>query len=74
VIRDYKKAKSLVVPQHHDQATELLARVLTEVNHIIATFRSELLVKLDNSKAYLEDQQRVIGYLMDLDCPEDPAW
>lgn len=30
--------------------------------------------QLDNPRAFLEDQQRIIGYLIELDCQQDPAW
>lgn len=80
VIRDYKKAKALVISQKTNGA-QLLRRVHEEIFKIIgkhshpdthtllhshthaAKFRQDLLQKLDNPRAYLEDQQRIIGAL-----------
>ena len=72
-VREYKKAKSVVV-HRENRDMELLRQVLEEVDRIIADLRNQLLEKLRNPHAYLEDQQRVISYLIELDCPVDPAW
>ncbi len=49
-------------------------RVLTEVEHIITDFRNTLLRRLDVATTPLEEQQRVIAWLVQLDCGMDPAW
>lgn len=49
-------------------------RVLTEVEHIITEFRNTLLHRLDIATTSLEEQQRVIAWLVQLDCGMDPAW
>ena len=53
---------------------DVLRRVVEEVECVVEELRRRLLEKLTNPKGFLEDQQRVIALLLELECKEDPAW
>ena len=75
VVRDYKKYKSFRLSGAvGDSDQHLLRCVLAEIDSIISGFRTSLLKQLDDANVNVERHQRVIGYLLELDCPEDPAW
>ena len=69
VVRAYKKAKSVVV-----RDVAVLHKVHQEVYAVVAEFRIFLLKKLEMHQIRLEDQLKIIGYLIDLDCEENPAF
>jgi hypothetical protein len=48
--------------------------VLFEIGRLMLDIRRELFRSLDQPHVPLEEQQKVIGYLVALDCEEDPAW
>ena len=68
-MRAYKKAKSVVV-----RDVEILQKVHQEVYSIVSEFRLFLLKKLEVHQTKLDDQLKIIGYLVDLDCESDPAF
>ncbi|CAH1269792.1 Hypp4243 [Branchiostoma lanceolatum] len=70
VINDYAKAKSLFA----DTEVQMFKRVYLEVEKQIETFRGELTEKLMQLPSSLDEQTKLIRYLMDLGAPGDPAW
>jgi Exocyst complex component Sec5 len=71
-VREYQRAKSLNIedrPENH-----ILMHVRDETFRVIDSFRQTLLDRLDNPQAPLDEQQRIIGYLVQLECEQDPAW
>jgi hypothetical protein len=45
-----------------------------QVYAIIGAFRQSLLKKLEQPNLSLEEHVKTIGYLIELDCEDDPAW
>lgn len=70
VISDYGRAKSLFAGTD----IRIFKRVLQEVEAKIDGFRQHLKSKLADLPSPLEDQKRLIRYLVDLDYQGDPAW
>eukprot|EP00058_Branchiostoma_floridae_P027001 XP_002612492.1 hypothetical protein BRAFLDRAFT_214268 [Branchiostoma floridae] len=70
VINDYAKAKSLFA----DTEVQVFKRVYLEVEKQIETFRGQLTEKLMQLPSSLDEQSKLIRYLMDLGEPGDPAW
>jgi len=70
VISDYGRAKSLFAGTD----IKIFKRVLQEVEAKIEGFRQHLRLKLAELPSSLEDQKRLIRYLVDLDYHGDPAW
>lgn len=70
VISDYARAKSLFAGTD----IKIFKRVLQEVEAKIEGFRQHLKLKLSDLPSPLEDQKRLIRYLVDLDYQGDPAW
>jgi len=48
--------------------------ILWQIGRLIADIRQELFSLLDAPNATGERQQKIISYLLQLDCDEDPAW
>eukprot|EP01083_Nonionella_stella_P058598 153450_1 len=69
VVRDYNRVKLFVVKD--DRA--LLHQVIQETHQIIRSFRQQLLKKLEDPWKPYEEQEKIIGFLVDLDCEEDPT-
>lgn len=70
VISDYGRAKSLFAGTD----IKIFKRVLQEVEAKIEGFRQHLKLKLAELPSTLEDQKKLIRYLVDLDYQGDPAW
>eukprot|EP00696_Hemimastix_kukwesjijk_P012278 gnl/Hemi2/25399_TR8550_c0_g1_i1.p1 gnl/Hemi2/25399_TR8550_c0_g1~~gnl/Hemi2/25399_TR8550_c0_g1_i1.p1 ORF type:complete len:674 (-),score=172.52 gnl/Hemi2/25399_TR8550_c0_g1_i1:69-1976(-) len=70
-IRDYQKAKTLISNTTEDN---ILRKVLLEVEKHMTAFKAQLLRDLEQPLVYAEEHQRTLGYLMELDSTEDPAW
>ncbi|XP_044175031.1 LOW QUALITY PROTEIN: exocyst complex component 2-like [Acropora millepora] len=70
VISDYGRAKSLFAGTD----IKIFKRVLQEVETKIEGFRQHLKQKLAELPSPLEDQKKVIRYLVELDYQGDPAW
>ncbi|GFQ93464.1 exocyst complex component 2 [Trichonephila clavata] len=70
VINDYARAKSLF----HDTEVAVFKRVYQEVEQRIEQFREMLLEKLKNQPSTVEEQKRLVKFLVNLETPNDPAW
>ncbi|XP_068701043.1 exocyst complex component 2-like isoform X1 [Montipora foliosa] len=70
VISDYGRAKSLFAGTD----IKIFKRVLQEVEAKIEGLRQHLKQKLAELPSPLEDQKKLIRYLVDLDYQGDPAW
>ncbi|XP_065187370.1 exocyst complex component 2-like [Sycon ciliatum] len=70
VINDYERAKSLFA----DTEVQVFKKVLTEVETLVKNFRGQLLKKLQELPSTLDEQKRLIRYLMELHAEGDPAW
>ncbi|SPQ97240.1 unnamed protein product (mitochondrion) [Plasmodiophora brassicae] len=68
-VRDYRR-----VTTFRGNNVDLLEQVVSEIHRIVDRFRDGLLTQLYNQETSYDDQLRLIGYLVDLDCKEDPAW
>eukprot|EP00457_Paulinella_chromatophora_P000901 gb/GEZN01000902.1/.p1 GENE.gb/GEZN01000902.1/~~gb/GEZN01000902.1/.p1 ORF type:complete len:1126 (+),score=235.22 gb/GEZN01000902.1/:95-3472(+) len=76
VVHDYKRAMALKIDAKANggPSLNLPAQVVEHIKQQIAAFRQQLFAKLRNPQARVEEQQRVIAHLMELDCQTDPAW
>lgn len=70
VTNDYERAKSLFA----GTKVKVFAKVLEEVESQVSKLRNELRKQLLQNPSTLEDQKRLIKYLLDLDYLGDPAW
>ncbi|XP_041376144.1 exocyst complex component 2-like isoform X2 [Gigantopelta aegis] len=70
VINDYEKAKSLFA----DTQVKVFRKVFNEVEAQIANFKQMLHLKLLDPSIELEEQKRLIRYLISLEYQGDPAW
>ncbi|GIY24409.1 exocyst complex component 2 [Caerostris extrusa] len=70
VINDYARAKSLF----HDTEVAVFKRVYQEVEQRIEQFREMLLEKLKHQPSTVEEQKRLVKFLVNLETPNDPAW
>ncbi|KFM81967.1 Exocyst complex component 2, partial [Stegodyphus mimosarum] len=70
VINDYARAKSLF----HDTEVAVFKRVYQEVEQRIEQFRDMLLEKLKEQPSTVEEQKRLVKFLVNLETPSDPAW
>jgi exocyst complex component 2 len=70
VANDYDKAKTLFA----NTKVSVFKRVLAEVEKQLAKFRDDLRKKLLKLPSSLEEQKKLIKYLLELDCEGDPAW
>ncbi|TPX40650.1 hypothetical protein SeMB42_g05909 [Synchytrium endobioticum] len=62
---------STLLPSSYEPVFE---KVWTEVEKIVVKCREDLMRLLSNPSLPIEQQERTIGYLMDLDSQEDPVW
>ncbi|XP_042900895.1 exocyst complex component 2 isoform X1 [Parasteatoda tepidariorum] len=70
VINDYARAKSLF----HDTEVAVFKKVYSEVEQRIEHFRAMLLEKLKDQPSTVEEQKRLVKFLVNLETPNDPAW
>lgn len=70
VINDYARAKSLF----HDTEVAVFKKVYQEVEQRIEKFRHMLGERLKQLPLTVEEQKRLIKYLVNLEAPADPAW
>ncbi|XP_078337720.1 exocyst complex component 2-like isoform X2 [Crassostrea virginica] len=70
VINDYVRARSLFA----DTQVVVFKRVYADVEERINTFRTMLQTKLLELPTPLEEQKKLIRYLISLGCDGDPAW
>ncbi|KAG8196222.1 hypothetical protein JTE90_007945 [Oedothorax gibbosus] len=70
VITDYARARSLF----HDTEVTVFKRVYQEVEQRIEKFRETLLRKLKEQPSTVDEQKRLVKFLVNLETPSDPAW
>lgn len=70
VINDYARAKSLFT----DTEVQIFNKVYQEVEQRITDFREMLAARLKDLPLPLEEQKRLVRYLVNLEAPGDPAW
>ncbi|KAK0062725.1 exocyst complex component 2 [Biomphalaria pfeifferi] len=70
VINDYEKAKSLFA----DTEIKIFKKVYREVEKRISSFRDMLYKRLKDPHNTLEEQKKLIRYLISLEYKGDPAW
>mmetsp|Transcript_53896 Transcript_53896/g.86249 ORF Transcript_53896/g.86249 Transcript_53896/m.86249 type:complete len:1164 (+) Transcript_53896:497-3988(+) len=70
IIRIYKRVKNI---QTQIDQNELLKKILSELNQTVDKLRKNLLAKLKQSDTFGDEQERIISYLIELDCDENPA-
>lgn len=70
VVLNYKKVNSLVASASHAS----IKNVLSEVETIVKDLRKDLFESLQNPTLTLKQQEDIIGLLLDLGSPTDPAW
>ncbi|XP_054719978.1 exocyst complex component 2-like [Uloborus diversus] len=70
VINDYARAKSLF----HDTEVAVFKKVYHEVEQRIDKFREMLLEKLKEQPSSVEEQKRLVKFLVNLEASCDPAW
>ena len=70
VVSDYERTKSLFTGGE----VQVFQKVLREVTRLVADFRRELRSRLTALPSTLEEQRRMIKYLIQLDYSGDPGW
>ena len=70
VVSDYERTKSLFTGGE----VQVFQKVLLEVTRLVADFRRELRSRLTELPSCLEDQRRMIKFLIQLDYSGDPGW
>ena len=70
IIRIYKRVKNI---QSQIDKNELLNKILFELNNTIKKLKENLLNKLSQSDIFGDEQERIIFYLIQLDCKQNPA-
>merc|ERR1711971_729506 len=70
IIRVYKRVRHIQTQIDHNA---LLQQILSELDSTIAQLRESLLDKLKESDTFGDEQERIIFYLIELDCEKDPA-
>lgn len=69
-IREYKKAKSLVLYSH----VGILSRVLEEVDKIVQEFKEMLYKKMEDPHIEISQLENTIRLLLELEPGSDPVW
>ena len=70
VVSDYERTKSLFTGGE----VQVFQKVLREVTRLVADFRRELRSRLTTLPSPLEEQRRLVKYLIQLDYSGDPGW
>ncbi|XP_077993599.1 exocyst complex component 2-like isoform X2 [Glandiceps talaboti] len=70
VVNDYERAKSLF----SNTEVQVFKKVYQEVESRVSELRKQLKEQLMALPATLDDQKKIIRYLVDLECGGDPAW
>ncbi|XP_071957499.1 exocyst complex component 2-like isoform X2 [Antedon mediterranea] len=70
VINDYAKAKSLFA----STTVTVFKQIYEEVENKIILFREQLRKRLMELPSTMDDQKKLIKYLVELEAPGDPAW
>ena len=70
VVNDYERTKSLFTGGE----VQVFQKVLLEVTRLVADFRRELRDRLTTLPSTIEEQRRIVRYLIQLDYSGDPGW
>ncbi|XAR49648.1 hypothetical protein NMG60_11032913 [Bertholletia excelsa] len=69
-VREYKKAKSIVLPSH----VGILKRVLEEVEKVMHEFKGMLYKSMDDPNIDLTNLENIVRLLLELEPESDPVW
>ncbi|KAL4182744.1 hypothetical protein AMTRI_Chr11g94660 [Amborella trichopoda] len=69
-VREYRKAKSIVLPSH----VGILKRVLEEVEKVMQEFKSMLYRSMEDPQIDLADLENTVRLLLELEPDSDPVW
>ncbi|KAL5714951.1 Exocyst complex component S5A [Ranunculus cassubicifolius] len=69
-VREYMKAKSIVLPSH----VGILKRVLEEVEKVMHEFRGMLYKSMEDPEIDLADLENTVRLLLELEPGSDPVW
>lgn len=69
-VREYRKAKSIVLPSH----AGILKRVLEEVEKVMHEFRGMLYKSMEDPQIDLADLENIVRLLLELEPDSDPVW
>lgn len=69
-VREYKKAKSLVLPTH----VRVLKRVLEEVEKVISEFKDKMFKSMEDPNVDFSQLESTIRLLLELEPGSDPVW
>lgn len=69
-VREYRKAKSIVLPSH----VGILKRVLEEVDKVMHEFRGMLYKSMEDPQLDLADLENTVRLLLELEPDSDPVW
>ncbi|KAL8171929.1 LOW QUALITY PROTEIN: hypothetical protein V2J09_023733 [Rumex salicifolius] len=70
VVREYRKAKSIVLPSH----VGILKRVLEEVEKVMYEFKGTLYKSLEDPQIGLTELENTVRLLLELEPESDPVW
>ncbi|KAK1300452.1 Exocyst complex component 2 [Acorus calamus] len=69
-VREYRKAKSIVLPSH----VSILKRVLEEVEKVMHEFKGMLYRLMEDPQIELAELENTVRLLLDLEPESDPLW
>ncbi|KAK9270929.1 hypothetical protein L1049_026516 [Liquidambar formosana] len=69
-VREYRKAKSIVLPSH----VGILKRVLEEVEKVMHEFKGMLYKSMEDPQIDLTDLENTVRLLLELEPESDPVW
>ncbi|GLJ54776.1 hypothetical protein SUGI_1176620 [Cryptomeria japonica] len=69
-VREYRKAKSIVLPSH----VGILKRVLEEVEKVVQEFKATLYKSMEDPQVELSNLENTIRLLLELEPKSDPIW
>ncbi|GMP46425.1 hypothetical protein CsSME_00014589 [Camellia sinensis var. sinensis] len=69
-VREYRKAKSIVLPSH----VGILKRVLEEVEKVMHEFKGTLYKSMEDPQIDLTNLENVVRLLLELEPESDPVW
>ncbi|KAK3030351.1 hypothetical protein RJ639_038307 [Escallonia herrerae] len=69
-VREYRKAKSIVLPSH----VGILKRVLEEVEKVMHEFKGMLYRSMEDPNIDLANLENIVRLLLDLEPESDPIW
>ncbi|XP_043720112.1 exocyst complex component SEC5A-like [Telopea speciosissima] len=69
-VREYRKAKSIVLPSH----VGILKRVLEEVEKVMHEFKGMLYKSMEDPQIDLADLENTVRLLLELEPESDPVW